>query len=298
MTGAQEVVVTLDGLPRPATVVGRDDDRLLVRFRQGDGYAERWVPADSVLGVEESGTALPLGKVVGGAAVALLGLLLLLYPSGSDRPLLSDRPGATPTPSASAGPTPMPSTAPTGVRAVVFGDSFTAGRGNAPATPTALEVAAQQLGWRFATRARTKTGFTTSPSYASRLAAEISGTPDVVLLQGGASDAEASATDLTRAARSTLAGLQRRFPRADLVLVGPVAMEQPADQSLVRVDQVLRDVAADLRITYVDPIALRWITPANYTRYLSTNGFYPNAAGHAYLGAKLAAALRTAGVGT
>ena len=298
MTVEQEVVVTLDGLPRPATVVDRHGDRVLVRYRQAGGFEERWVPARTVVPVEEPPTRPPLGKIVGGAVIAVLGLLLLLYPSGSDQPLLSDQPTPTATPTPSAGPTPTGTPTPAVVQAVLFGDALTAGRGNDPATPTLLEVAASRLGWRAVTRAQPKTGFTTRPSYADRLAAELTGVPDVVLVQGGASDTGATQAALTRAATRTLADLQRRLPRATIVLVGPVAMEQPPDQSLVRVDRVLRAVAQQQRITYVSPIALRWITPDNYERYVAPTSFYPNASGHAYLGARLAVVLRSARIGT
>ena len=287
----EEVVVTLDGLPRPATVVDRHADRVLVRFRQAGGYEERWVPAGTVVPVEEPPARPPLGKLIGGAVIALLGLLLLLYPSGSDQPLLSDQPTPTPTPTQQ--PTPTGTPTPAVAQAVLFGDALTAGRGNAPKTPTVLEVAARRLGWRYTTRALAKTGFTTEPSYADRLAVELTGVPDVLVVQGGASDTGASEAALTRAAGTTLAGLQRRLPRTTLVLVGPVAMEQPPDQSLVRVDRVLRAVALQRGITYVSPIALGWVTAANVEGYLSATGFYPNAAGHAYLGARLAGVLRS-----
>jgi lysophospholipase L1-like esterase len=301
-SGEQEVVVTVDGLPRPATVLGRHSDvtgdRVLVRFRQAGGFEERWVPAADVLPVEEGPARPPLGKIIGLVLVGLLGLALLLYPSGSDRPLLTDEPTPSPTATASASPTPTltatpsPSATPVGVSAVLFGDAFTAGRGVTPSTPTALEVAAKRLGWRAVTKARAKTGFTTHPSYAERLALEVRSAPDVLLVQGGASDTGASAAELTRAVRATLAAVQQRFPGTRVVLMGPVAMEQPVDQSLVRVNTVLRAVAKERRVTYIDPIGLRWITKANYRQYLSATGFYPDADGHAYLGAKIAQVLR------
>lgn len=96
---SEEVVVRVDGLPRPATVVERAGDDVLVRLRQGDGEVDRWVRADDLVQVE-AGRSLPTAKLVGLAVVALLGLLLLLWPSGSDRPLVD-----TPTvPSATASP--------------------------------------------------------------------------------------------------------------------------------------------------------------------------------------------------
>lgn len=291
-----EVVVTVDGLPRPATVVDRhadaDGERVLVRFRQGGGFEQRWVPAASVMPVEEGPARPPLAKLGGLGLVGVLGLTLLLWPGGSDKPLLSDAPTPSPTPTVSVSATPSPDATPSVVTAVLFGDSFSAGRGVMPDTPTALEVAAARLGWQSVTRARAKTGFTTRPSYAVRLDAEVTTAPDVLLLQGGASDTGATPAALTRAVRTVLTTLRKRFPSTRLVLIGPFAMEQPVDQSLVRVNRVLRTVAKERGVAYIDPLAQHWITASNFEQYLSATGFYPDAEGHAFLGAKLAPRLR------
>lgn len=284
MSAQEEVVVTLDGRPRPAVVVAREGERVQVRYRDAGGYAQHWVPATDVVPVESRTDRLPIAKLVAGGVIALLGLALLLYPSGSDRPLLDA--GPTPSVSPSASPSPSPRV----VTAVLFGDSFTAGKNDPPGTRTALEVAARTLGWQYLVRAQRATGWTTTPSYDERLAREVTSAPTVLVLQGGASDTGTSSSALRRAVTSTVTGLQRRFPTTRLVLVGPVAMEQPPDPSLVRVSRDLAAVAAAVRVTYVDPIP--WVTASNAEQYLSPQGFYPNPAGHAYLGGKLAAVLR------
>jgi hypothetical protein len=278
----EEVVVSLDGRPRPAVVVGREDDRVLVRYRHAGSFEEQWVRAADVVAVETRTERPPLGKLVGIGLVALLGLALLLYPSGSDRPLIEGSP--TPSPSAT------PSATPAAVTAVLLGDSFTAGKNDPPGTRTALEVAARTLGWRYVVKAQQATGWTTSPSYGERLAREVTTAPTVLVLQGGASDTEASAGALTQAVLTTVTAVKKRFPGTTVVLVGPVAMEQPPDPALVRVGRTLAAAAAALRVTYVDPAP--WITRANAEKYLAAQGFYPNPAGHAYLGARLAAALK------
>jgi lysophospholipase L1-like esterase len=285
----QEVIVQLDGLPRPATVVQRTPDQVLVRVRKGDGYDERWVPAAAVLDVEPTAKIPPL-KLVGGAVVAVLGLALVFWPHGSNKPLLSDSPSPSPSASASVAPSPTGTAAASRSPSVLlFGDSFAAGRGNPAGTPTALELAAKDLGWRSAKLAVRGSGFTAEPTYATRLSA-VTNPPDVMLLEGGASDTDASSAELTRAVTAVVTSLKRRFPQTDVVLMGPVAMEQPADAGLVRVNHVLADVAKATGVAYVDP--LPWITSANTEQYISSTGFYPNAAGHRYLATRLSAALR------
>jgi lysophospholipase L1-like esterase len=292
-----EVIVTIDGVPRPAVVVDTDGDRTLVRFRDAGGYRQEWVPSSQALPVEAPGGRPPYLKLVGLGVLAAVGLLLVLYP-GSDKPLSETgaRPStsATPTvtPTATAAPTATPTTAAvTAVQAVVLGDSFSAGKGNPDGTPTALELAAKALHWTATVQAAKGSGFTTSSaSVASRLAA-ITTAPTVLVLQAGASDTAASPEALTTAAGAVLDTARRRFPTTRVVLVGPFAMEQPADGQLVRVDRTLAAVAKAHQVAYVDPITSGWITTANAGDLTASTGFYPNAQGHAYLAEQLEAAL-------
>ena len=288
-----EVIVTIDGVPRPAVVVDTDGDRTLVRFRDAGGYRQEWVPSSQALPVEAPAGRPPYLKLVGLVALAAVGLVLVLYP-GSDNPLSETgaRPTASATPTATATATAAPTTSPvTGVQAVVLGDSFSAGKGNPAGTPTALELAAHALDWKTTLLVAKGSGFTTSgASVANRLAA-ITSAPTVLVLQAGASDTAASPEALTAAAGAVLDTVHRRFPTTRVVIVGPFAMEQPADGQLVRVDRTLSAVAKAHRVAYVDPIASGWITPANAGDLTASTGFYPNAQGHVYLAEQLQAAL-------
>ena len=96
-----EVVVRVDGLPRPATLLERQGEQARVRFRHAGAYAERWVPATDLVEVEDA-TRPPYLKIAGLAVLAVLGLVLLLWPGGSNRPLV----GTTPTPTTTGTTTP------------------------------------------------------------------------------------------------------------------------------------------------------------------------------------------------
>ncbi len=293
-----EVIVTIDGVPRPAVVVAVDGDRTQVRFRDAGGFREEWLPSSQVLSVEAPGSRPPYLKLVGLVVLAAVGLVLVLYP-GSDK-RLSDVAAPQPTPTAS--PTPAPTatalpraTAPAApaavVRAAVLGDSFSAGKGNASGTLTALQLATRALRWTTTLQNVKGSGFTTlTNSVASRLAT-VPTAPTVLVLQAGASDTAASPAQLTSAAGAVLDTVRRRFPSTRVIVVGPVAMEQPADGQLVRVNRTLAAVAKARKVAFVDPIASGWITPANAGRLTSSTGFYPNAKGHAFLAERLEAAL-------
>ena len=305
---AHEVVITVDGRPRPAVVVAVEGDRTRVRYRDAGGWVEAWLPSAEVLAVEEGRSAPPWLKLAGLGVLGVVGLVLVLYPGGNDRladvratptPSASAAGSPTASPSATASPGPTASTAPTRpLTAVMFGDSFVSGRGNDPGTPTAVQVAAQRLGWKATVLGGDGTAYTTGGKrggqpYAVRLAREVRTAPDVLVLQGGASDTGATAEQLTEAATAVVRDLKRRFPRTKLVLLGPVGMEQPVDGQLVRVAGTLKAVARREKVPFVDPIALHWVTEANHAGYTSATGYYPNAAGHAYLGRRLAEVLRT-----
>lgn len=286
-----EVVVVVDGVPRPATVLASEGGLTRVRFRDAGGWREETVPTSSLVAVETAKDRPPVLKLVGLGVVALLGVALLLYPSGSDRRLADVVPTPTPTATTSPSASPTPVAVDT-VTAVVLGDSFTAGRGNPGGTKTALALATASLEWE--TTVVAERGASYAKGFFATQVARLRVTPDVLVLQGGASDTTVSEADLTKAAKAVVQAAARRFPDATVVLVGPVAMEQPPDGQLLRVDRVLRAVAAATGAAFVDPIAAHWVTGANHGSYTSATGFYPNAAGHAYLATKLAPALRAA----
>jgi acyl-CoA thioesterase-1 len=294
----REVVVTIDGRPRPAVVIDSGGDRTLVRFRDAGGHREEWVPSSSVVAVEASRERRPLLKLAGLLAIGAVGLALVLYNGGSDQRLseISTSPTPSPTPSPTVTPAATPAPAPRAFTAVLFGDSFVFGRGLENGQPGAAQVAAKALGWQVDVRGGDGTGYTTGGSrggkpYAQRLA-ELRTAPNLLLLQGGAADTGASPEALTAAADQVVTALQRRFPTTRIVLMGPVAMEQPPDGQLVRVDGTLRAVATTHKLAYLDPIAQHWVPAATAPSLTSATGFYPNAAGYRLLGTTLAAALR------
>lgn len=296
-SGAPEVIVTVDGVPRPAVVVHVDGERTQVRYRDAGSYTTAWVATDSLIQVEPGRPRPPLLKLGGLVVVAVAGLLLLLHPGGSDT-RLADLPLPSPSASEAASPSPSPTpsrtvSTPAAVTVTVLGDSLTAGKGNPAGTSTALQQAVRSLSWRPQVLAVRATGFTTggAQAFGARLARDVQSAPDVLVLQGGASDTPATGAQLTTAVNAVIDVAQRRFPSTTIVLVGPVAMEQPPDGQLVRVSRVLASVARAQGVVFVDPIAARWITPANAPGYTSATGYYPNAAGHAYLGRKLTEAL-------
>jgi len=74
-----EVVVTIDGIPRPAVVVATDGDRSRVRFRDAGSQREEWVATSSLVPVEVSRSRPPLLKLLGLGVVGVLGPTRMAY---------------------------------------------------------------------------------------------------------------------------------------------------------------------------------------------------------------------------
>jgi lysophospholipase L1-like esterase len=193
---------------------------------------------------------------------------------------------------ASAGPVEAEAGA---VRAYFFGDSLMAGTGASPRRPVMARIAAARLGWDIEVDAWGGTGFTTSgarPPYLDRLRAPgaLSGTYDVVLVEGGTNDARSAGDpDRVRAAvEDVVAEVRRRQPQAQIVLMGPY--EPPAHgarhpgRSVV--DEIVEDVAEDEDLPFFSPLSGGWSEDSSPS-FLHPDRLHPTEEGYAVMGARL-----------
>ncbi|MFG2006663.1 SGNH/GDSL hydrolase family protein [Spirillospora sp. NPDC048911] len=185
----------------------------------------------------------------------------------------------------------------------VLGDSYTTGiRGLRPEQTYAAE-AARRLGWQVILAGRAGTGFvgtgmsgrTFGTLFDEQLAWRPA--PDLVLVSGGHNDVWYPPGLVELNARLLLGKMKRRWPRTRVVLMGPLWGGDPKPAALV-VRDVLREVAGELAIPFVDPLRGRWITGSvrtrkgNARRYIRADGTHPNVVGNRYIAARLVADLR------
>lgn len=181
------------------------------------------------------------------------------------------------------------------VRAYFFGDSLMGGTGASPRRPVMARIAAMRLGWDVEVDAWGGTGYTTGgarPSYLDRLRAPgaLSGSYDVVLLEGGTNDARnAGDPDRVReAVEDVVAEVRRRQPQAQIVLMG--AYEPPVhgarDPGRTVVDDVVEDVAEDEGLPFFSPLSGGWSEdqPASF---LHPDRLHPTEDGYAVMGTRL-----------
>lgn len=202
-------------------------------------------------------------------------------------------------PAASAGPA---TAAPGQVRAYFFGDSLMSGTGVLPRRPVMARIAAARLGWHVDVDAWGGTGYTTtgsSPSYLSRLRrpGAMTGTYDVVLLEGGTNDARvgSSPTALRRAVLDVLAEVRRRQPQARIVLMGAYDPPPPGrlDPRRTVVDQTLATLARQQGLAFFSPVSGGWTSGAGPS-FLSSDALHPSMDGYVEMGLQLAASLTQA----
>jgi lysophospholipase L1-like esterase len=199
-------------------------------------------------------------------------------------------------------PVVMPSEAARPVTSLWFGDSIVEGCcRSSDRIPTMAQVAARRLGWAPPqVAAAGGTGYITernvngvrSGSYVERIAAAVEGSYyDVVVVAGGNND-DTAAFDpnaFRRAVRTVLEQVRTSLPEAQLVVLGPYSPDSTGYRAQRAIEQ---EEAARVGAVFIDQVGQGWMR--GRTELLDPDDFHPNDAGHAHLGAQVAAALREA----
>lgn len=121
---------------------------------------------------------------------------------------------------------------------------------------------------------------------------------DVIVIFGGTNDFAEPLPDIAAAVHETLAHARTTAPEARLIIVGPVwppNLDQTYDvlrahDELQRVRDVIRDEAAQVDATFVDPIADQWFVDGKQL----IGHDHPTDAGHVYMSERLVPVLRSA----
>jgi len=213
-------------------------------------------------------------------------------------------PVSSPMPTATVGaPAPVPSTTATtspalgSVRNLAFGDSIVEGCCGTSSGGTISEVWARSLGWAPPIiKGSGGTGYLTAGSvagrvpYTQRIGSVLDANPDldVLVIEGGGNDPSNDMVAFRTAVRSTFAIARRKAPEARIYVLGPYS---PSGAGYDAKRAVIAEEAATAGLPYIDQIAWMKGSPD----YIWTDGFHPNAAGHAMLGRRAAAELASAG---
>lgn len=241
-------------------------------------------------------------------AIVLL-LLGALVAYGAVGILRQDRTVGTAGPGSSAagspaGGSPAPSSTPASpparrVTSVFFGDGIVAGANAGDGHASFVDIAARRLGWQHADYGFPGSGYTTAGSfkggrdYLDRIEQLRGRTPDVLVIEGGANDGAADAATFQAKVQAVLAAAHALVPNATVVLMGPWSPSDTPSPATVATNGLLRALAGAAHLPYIDPLAEKWISGSypgsgNAAQYISTDGYYPNAKGHAFFGERVA----------
>lgn len=181
---------------------------------------------------------------------------------------------------------------------VLIGDSQSEPMGSWP------RVALGSLGYKVYSVARGGTGYVAATKASGNYIDALQrgdwvlpyGTPPLIVLEGGGNDASHDASDgqITANANRLLAALKKGYPQAKIAMIGTLARGASAGGGRrTQVDALLGDIAAKAGAPFFS--VGDWISKYQVAGDL-VDGVHLNAAGHAKLGAVLAADMAEAGL--
>ncbi|MFT3798540.1 SGNH/GDSL hydrolase family protein [Microbacterium sp.] len=181
---------------------------------------------------------------------------------------------------------------------LIFGDSWT--YGSAASTPALgyAYVVAELAGWTTIVDGVRGSGYLKpgidGPDYGARIATlDPSLDPDLIVVQGSINDRRLSASGYRGAVDAAWDALAQKYPRAQIVILGPAPQVLPVQKATARIDRDLAAAAAARGWWYISPVQENWITDENYAAVIDTGlgRDHPSTAGHRYLAERLAAAI-------
>ena len=220
----------------------------------------------------------------------------ITYVTSPVTPPPTPTPTPAPTPSVTASAAPARATG--AVRALFFGDSYFIGGGYTTVENSMARLAGNRLGWRSVIHGGGGTGFVqANPEYdlPNFLGQIDNGAFDVgrrswVVIEGGNDDRFLDQTLVSKNARKVLRIAHRRFPRAQVVLVGP--LDTDGDYSdTTPVTKTLRKAARKRGVPFVD--ARKWLK--GHFDLIGPDYTHPYPEGHRICAKKLTRALRRLG---
>lgn len=188
----------------------------------------------------------------------------------------------------------------TGQRVLFVGDSFTEGTAATPLTQGYAYLAGAALGGNFVVNAGSGSGYVNPGvddvgTFGDRIAKlPTANPPTLIIVQGSINDQKYLA-ELPAASEETIAALRGKFPKAQIVMFGPIAGD-PANpysaDTIASVNTVLAATARALSVQYIDATLDPWVTTDNAEVMIADDKVHPRTDGHKMIATRLVAALR------
>ncbi|MFB9967478.1 SGNH/GDSL hydrolase family protein [Sinosporangium siamense] len=183
----------------------------------------------------------------------------------------------------------------------VLGDSFTVGSGPVRTWDSYAAWTARELGWHLVVAGAAGTGYVNTGrvgrDFQRSFMYELSWrpAPDLLIVSGGHNDRRLRPALVYFAAAKLLRTVRTHWPRTRIVVMGPIWMGYMPRWALSVRDAVAL-AAAKAKVTFLDPLERRWVTPHSAMGMLLPDGVHPTHQGHMRLARWLTDSLRTRGV--
>ena len=186
-----------------------------------------------------------------------------------------------------------------GVKITAFGDSWTQGYSATPETLGYAYLTIRHLGGVANVLGAGGTGYnnpgtsnSNAGTYEQRLnALPVDADTKLLILQGGLNDLKHTPTDYGQIVSRTIGLAKRKFPNAQVVVVGPAPSQIGEVGGLKPISQAIWTAANDNDVYYVPPIDLRWINSDNISSIIDPTTKHPSTQGHATIATDLEGAL-------
>jgi lysophospholipase L1-like esterase len=192
---------------------------------------------------------------------------------------------------------------------VFLGDSITQGQGQGGGTAGAFPAfTGAQLGWTVVNQGVGSTGYlrdTLGDTFRARVSTVVAATPDVVIVEGGGGDTFfCTLTQFQAEVPLFFAALRAALPAIPVYVLSPSARANDAGL-VASFGAALQAAAVAAGCVYIDWNP--WITGTGYVGhligdgnadvYVAADATHPSAAGHPYVGTRLAFAIRPPNTG-
>jgi hypothetical protein len=168
---------------------------------------------------------------------------------------------------------------------LVLGDSYTEGYGADPETKGWAYLVGKPLGWTVTVNGIGGTGYLNpgprnEGTYLQRLPTLQGRSFDLVVLQGGSNDRDASYPALRDAVTHTVETVRTEFPGTTVLLLGPATPYGKPDEPRIAAQCVLAGYAVQAHLPFIDPLAERWFVDGDGDRYANPVNGHPNNEGY------------------
>lgn len=184
---------------------------------------------------------------------------------------------------------------------LLVGDSYTQGVGAVPQTKGYAYQLASALDWNLTIDGYAGSGYVNptpvgGKTFAERLWKHPANSYGLVIIQGSSNDikycTEKTCTDLASAVNMTLRTVEKRYPSAEILLVGPTSPYGSAGIEYVRVNAKLKTYATLHNVPFIDPLAEQWFKPGDGKLMANPENGHPSNAGHALIASRLVADIK------